>query len=181
MGRWNGEEGIDGTGPKKQKIQPRAITSTSSDSWLKRLTPSSSMWNRTLRCLRRVRVGECGLREPGVGETATLFRPKIIAPLPQFEQLKLLAREPFFSSPCPIAISPVASYNPSCSPRLAIQKKRITYPAGSPIICMGLEIRVSTLKIKTKTERIGGGKQSQPRKRNMPMQKPHRNRESAAR
>jgi hypothetical protein len=37
---------------------------------------------------------------------------------------------------------------------------------------MGLEIRVSTRKIKTKSERIGGGKQSQRRKRNMPMQKP---------
>lgn len=105
MGRWNGEEGIDGTGPKKQKIQPRAITSTSSDSWLKRLTPSSSMWNRTLRCLRRVRVGECGLREPGVGETATLFLPMILVLLLQFEKLKLVAtgkRPP--SSRCPVQL-----------------------------------------------------------------------------
>jgi len=86
-----------------------------------RLT-ASSMWNRTLRCLRRVRTGECGLREPGVGETATLFLPKILVLLLQFEKLKLVAREPFFASLCPIAISPFACYKPYCSLCLAIQK-----------------------------------------------------------
>jgi hypothetical protein len=39
-----------------------------------------------------VRTGECGLREPGVGETATLFLPKILVLLLQFEKLKLVAR-----------------------------------------------------------------------------------------
>jgi hypothetical protein len=62
-----------------------------------------------------VHTGECGLREPGVGETATLFLPKILVLLLQFEKLKLVAREPFFASPCPIAIPPFACYKLSVS------------------------------------------------------------------
>jgi hypothetical protein len=64
----------------------------------------SSMWNLMLRCLRRVRTGECGPEGLGAGETATLFLPKILV-LPLLGKLKLVARVPFGIF-CPIAIFP---------------------------------------------------------------------------
>ena len=66
----------------------------------------SSMWNLMLRCLRRVRTGECGPEGLGAGETATLFLPRILV-LPLLGKLKLVARDPF-GMVCPIAISPFA-------------------------------------------------------------------------
>ena len=63
--------------------------------------------------MRRVRAGECGLLGPGVGETATLFLPRILVLLLQFEKLKLVARDPFLASPCPIAIFPLCLLNPT--------------------------------------------------------------------
>ena len=85
------------------------------------------MWNRTLRCLRRVRAGECGLLGPGVGKTATLFLPRILVLLLQFEKLKLVARDPFLASPCPIAIFPPLLVKPYyCSWSLVIQDNHLS-------------------------------------------------------